>query len=233
MSRLQKKKILKWAAILGSIAVLLIGGLLITGYFGKENSNREQQTDQEVEQKLLEEVYEAEITDDMRLHKYTFIKLTERMKKGDYVDIRISFPNGADFVLLSKKQIQDISIPLENAEENALWLYVTEEEILRLSSAVVDAFLDDGCSVYAVQYIKDEQKAAIMNYKVNDVVAQLIADDPNIVKKAENVLEWELWNEWKAEGNTLSLREEAYAEAEETTVAVSEQTSEDEIVYFD
>lgn len=233
MSRLQKKKILKWAAILGSIAVLLIGGLLITEYFGKENSNREQQTDQEVEQKLLEEAYEAEITDDMRLHKYTFIKLTERMKKGDYVDIRISFPNGADFVLLSKKQIQDISIPLENAEENALWLYVTEEEILRLSSAVVDAFLDDGCSVYAVQYIKDEQKAAIMNYKVNDVVAQLIADDPNIVKKAENVLEWELWNEWKAEGNTLSLREEAYAEAEETTVAVSEQTSEDEIVYFD
>ena len=233
MSRLQKKKILKWAAILGSIAVLLIGGLLITEYFGKENSNREQQTDQEVEQKLLEEAYEAEITDDMRLHKYTFIKLTERMKKGDYVDIRVSFPNGADFVLLSKKQIQDISIPLENAEENALWLYVTEEEILRLSSAVVDAFLDDGCSVYAVQYIKDEQKAAIMNYKVNDVVAQLIADDPNIVKKAENVLEWELWNEWKAEGNTLSLREEAYAEAEETTVAVSEQTSEDEIVYFD
>lgn len=186
--------------------------------------------------RLLEgSVYEGEpITDDMRLHKYTFIKLTERMKKGDYIDIRIFFPNGADFVLLSKKQIQDITWSEDGAGEDAVWLYVSEEEILRLSSAVVEAFLNDGCSIYAVMYIEKNQKAAVMNYKVNDVVAQLIEDDPNIVKRAENVLEWQIWNEWKEEGNTLSVEDEiGETKVEEKKEEPFEKPSEDEIIYFD
>lgn len=175
------------------------------------------------------------LTDDVRLHKYTCIKLTERMKKGDYVDIRISFANGADFILLSKKQIQDIALPgEEGGSENALWLHVSEEEILRLSSAVVDAFLNEGCSIYAVQYIQKSQNAAVMNYKVNDVVEQLIADDPNIVAKAENVLEWELWNELKGEGNSLAMEASGgYEEEKSNRQSLPEQKSEDDIVYFD
>lgn len=186
--------------------------------------------------RLMEDsVYEGEpITDDMRLHKYTFITLTERMKKGDYIDIRISFPNGADFVLLSKKQIQDITWSEEGVGENAIWLHVSEEEILRLSSAAVEAFLNDGCSIYAVMYIEKNQKAAIMNYKVNDVVAQLIEDDPNIVEKAENVLEWQIWNEWKDEGNSLSVNGGVgEMEIKEKTEESFEETAEDEIIYFD
>lgn len=179
-------------------------------------------------------VYEGElITDDMRLHKYTFIHLTEQMKKGDYIDIRISFPNGADFVLLSKKQIQDISWS-EDGQENALWLHISEEEILRLSSAAVEAFLNDGCRIYAVMYIGKNQKAAIMNYKVNEVVAQLIEDDPNIVKKAENVLEWQLWNEWKDEGNSLAVNDDIKEpDTEEKKEEPFEEATEDEIIYFD
>lgn len=183
-----------------------------------------------------EAVYEGEpVSRDMRIHKYTCIKLTERMKKGDYIDVRISFANGADFVLLSKKQIQDIQLPeAEGNSESILWLNVSEEEILRLSSAVVDAFLNDGCSIYAVQYIQGGQEAAVINYKVNDVVSQLIEDDPNIVKKAENVLEWELWNELKGEGNTLSL-EEAPLQKEEAglDMDIPAEPQEDEIIYFD
>lgn len=186
--------------------------------------------------RLMEDsVYEGEpITDDMRLHKYAFIKLTERMKKGDYIDIRISFPNGADFVLLSKKQVQDITWSEEGVGENAIWLHVSEEEILRLSSAAVEAFLNDGCNIYAVMYIEKNQRAAIMNYKVNDVVAQLIEDDPNIVEKAENVLEWQIWNEWKDEGNSLSVNAGVgEMEIKEKTEESVEESAEDEIIYFD
>lgn len=181
-------------------------------------------------------VYEGEpVTRDMRIHKYTCIKLTERMKKGDYIDIRISFANGADFVLLSKKQIQEIQLPeAEGNSESILWLNVSEEEILRLSSAVVDAFLNDGCSIYAVQYIQEGQEAAVINYKVNDVVSQLIEDDPNIVKRAENVLEWELWNELKGEGNALSLEEVPLQKEEnELDTDTPAEPGEDEIIYFD
>lgn len=186
--------------------------------------------------RLMEDtVYEGDIlSDDMRFHKYTCIKLTERMEKGDYVDIRISFSNGADFILLSKKQIQDITLPKDDGGENAIWLNVSEEEILRLSSAVVDAYLNEGSSIYAIQYIQKGQQAAIMNYKVNEVIEQLIADNPNIVKKAENVLEWELWEEWKGEGNTLSIeRENSYQAADDTGETLPEREPEEEIVYFD
>lgn len=180
-------------------------------------------------------VYQGEpVGRDMRIHKYTCIKLTEKMKKGDYVDIRISFANGADFVLLSKKQIQEIALPQEEgSKEGVLWLNVSEEEILRLSSAVVDAFLNDGCSIYAVQYIQKSQEAAVVNYKVNDVVAQLIEDDPNIVERAKNVLEWELWNEWKNEGNTLSIEGVPEKENALSDTEVLSEKPENEIIYFD
>ncbi len=155
---------------------------------------------------------EGELTDDVRIHKYTFIHLTERMKKGDFIDIRISFSNGGDFILLSKKQIADISYGNpETGEENALWLYVAEEEILRLSSGVVDAYYNEGSKIYAIQYVSEEQKEAFVNYPVNQVVKQLIEDDPNIVKKAENVLEWGMWNEISKE-NLVNETEAAVKE---------------------
>jgi hypothetical protein len=74
-----------------------------------------------------------------------------------------------------------------------------------------------------------------MNYKVNDVVAQLIADDPNIVKKAENVLEWEVWNEWKDKENALPLPSENTTEGKGSreSAKISEEVQENEIIYFD
>lgn len=91
------------------------------------------------------------LSDDMRIHNFPYIRLTNQMKKGDYIDVRISFANGGDFVLLSKKKIEEISfLDTEGTKENSLWLKVSEEELLRLSSAVVDAYLNEGCKIYAI-----------------------------------------------------------------------------------
>lgn len=150
------------------------------------------------------------IEDDLRIHGFPYIKLTNQLKTGDYVDVRISFANGGDFVLLSKKQIQGIG-PLREEGTNALWLVVSEEEILRLSSAVVDAYLNEGCSIYAIQYVADTQKEAVVNYVVSDTVKQLMEANPNIVKRAENVQEYALWKEYQ----TGIQREEVYPEQDE------------------
>ena len=137
-----------------------------------------------------------EVEDDWRIHGFSYIKLTSNLKVGDYVDVRISFADGGDFVLLSKKQIQGFS-PLREGENKALWLVVSEEELLRLSSAVVDAYCNEGCSIYAIQYIADTQKEAIVNYVVSDTIKQLMEEDPNIVKRAENLQEYSLWKEYE------------------------------------
>lgn len=144
-------------------------------------------------------IYEGEgYRDDLRIHRFSYIKLTDKMNIGDYIDIRICFENGADFVVLSKKKIEDIAI--QSQEENLLdivWFKVTEEELLRLSSAVVDALLHETCEIYAVQYITETQKAAVITYPVNDTVKQLIKTDPNIIQYAENVMETNLREEFE------------------------------------
>ena len=149
-------------------------------------------------------VYEGEVfSEDMRIHNYSYIKMTDRLKKGDYVDIRISFPNGTDFIVLSRKKVMELTRAHDSAVQedgsNALWLEVGEEEILRLSSAVVDAALREGSSLYAIQYASDTQKEAVVTYPVNKAVALLMEKDPNIWKRAEAVVEERLRDALDAE----------------------------------
>lgn len=146
-------------------------------------------------------IYEgALLKDDLRLYNYSYIKLEDKVKNGDYVDIRIKFPNGADFILLSKKKVLDCSIYNQEANtKNSLWLEVSEEDILRLSSAVVDAYRVNGCSIYAIQYVEETQMASVVTYPVNQVVYDLMKKDPNIVEKATNVLEENLRKELELE----------------------------------
>lgn len=128
--------------------------------------------------------------DDERLLNLSYVRLSEKMKVGDYIDIRISFRNGGDYVLLSKKKIQDIggnSIEKETGK-NALWVQVNEEEILRLASAVVDAYYQEGCDIYAIQYVSETQKAAFVTYPVNETVKELLEADPNVVTMAEGMI---------------------------------------------
>lgn len=138
-------------------------------------------------------VYEGEVPqDDERFLNLSYVKLSEKMGIGDYVDIRISFRDGGDYVLLSKKKIQDLSGNTlqgeEGGEYNALWLRVSEEEILRLASAVVDSFYQEGCEIYAIQYVSELQKAAAVTYPVNETVRNLLASDPNVAALAEGNL---------------------------------------------
>ena len=125
------------------------------------------------------------VADDLRKHAYHFIEMTEALSRGDYVDIRIQFPNGADYIVLSKKRVLDCSLYDEVTQiDNSLWIEVSEEEILTLSSAVVDAYFNEQAKIYAIQYVSQDQEKAIVTYPVNDIVHALILEDPNVVEKA-------------------------------------------------
>lgn len=125
------------------------------------------------------------VADDLRKHAYHFIEMTEALSRGDYVDIRIQFPNGADYIVLSKKRVLDCSLYDEVAQtDNSLWIEVSEEEILSLSSAAVDAYFNERAKIYAIQYVSQDQEKAIVTYPENDIVHALIGEDPNVVEKA-------------------------------------------------
>lgn len=130
--------------------------------------------------------------DDERLLNLSYVKLNEKMKVGDYIDIRISFRNGGDYILLPKKKIRDITgndVDSQEIGQNALWLQVNEEEILRLASAVVDAYYQEGSEIYAIQYVSELQKAAEVTYPVNEIVKKLLEVDPNVIQLAQGDIE--------------------------------------------
>lgn len=121
----------------------------------------------------------------VRKISYEYIKNTDALSKGNFVDVRISFPNGADFILLSKKEVLQVK-QRDNGVSQELWMSLTEEEILRMSSGVVDAYLFDGAYIYATLYLNEMQEESIVNYPVNEVVEELIQKDPNIISIAQN-----------------------------------------------
>lgn len=119
---------------------------------------------------------------DLRHREMRAVYLPSSMKQGDMVDVRIQFPTGQDYIVLSKKKVDKLQSP-------AFWTTISEQEILLLSSALVDAHLHQA-TLYALQYVEPQlQNRAVPNYPPNAEVTRLIANNPNIVKQAERGLE--------------------------------------------
>lgn len=103
-------------------------------------------------------LYLAEPTSsDLRNRELKAIALPSNLKQGDVVDVRVQFPTGQDYIILSKKKIDKLLNPV-------MWITLTEQEILSLSSALVDAYLHDA-SLYALTYVEPElQDKALPTY---------------------------------------------------------------------
>ncbi|WP_438350947.1 SAF domain-containing protein [Paenibacillus sp. FA6] len=127
-------------------------------------------------------VFEEGVTpNDLRAQEYNVMELPTQIRKGQFVDVRISFPTGEDFIVLSKKKVNDVSV-------TTVWYNVNESEILAMSSATVDAYLNSA-KIYATTYVDPfMQDKAIENYPVNLQVIDLIESDPNVLVKASEQL---------------------------------------------
>lgn len=128
-------------------------------------------------------VYEEEaLGNDVREGEYALIDLPTKLKNDEYIDVRIQFPNGDDFILLSKKKVKD-TLGL------TLWMNMDEGELLSMSSAIVDAFIEEA-RIYALPYVDGPmQVGSQMTYPVKKNVMELIQDSPNIVNIAKLNLE--------------------------------------------
>jgi hypothetical protein len=139
----------------------------------------ELQTDAPIYPAML---YEGKpIATDVRIQELQIIQLPTLLKKEQYVDVRIQFPTGEDFVVLSKKQVLQ-------REGTVLWLELTESDRMLFSSATIDAYLQ-GARLYALTYVEAGlQAAAIVNYPASSVVLDLLEQNPNLVEKATTEL---------------------------------------------
>lgn len=120
------------------------------------------------------------VDNDIHERECSFIWLNTNLQEYDYVDVRILFPNGEDYVVCAKKSLYDMTLSMNN-----VFLWLTEEEILLLDSAIVDANMHNG-KIYVTKYVKPEvQQASAVTYSPNSDVMRLIASDENIVERSE------------------------------------------------
>lgn len=127
-------------------------------------------------------------SDDVRKQEYNVIVLPVDLAESEYIDIRLLLPNGQDYIVLSKKIV---SIPQVGGEflADTIQMNLSEDEILTMSCAIVEAARIKDAKIYATKYIEPGiQGAANPTYLVNNDVANLIDRDTNIVAEAMNVL---------------------------------------------
>lgn len=149
------------------------------------------------------------ITHDTREYEISVVDLMVDQRQNDYIDIRIMFPNGEDYLVLAKKQIKKLIL-----DSSIFYTYLNEEEILRLASATVDAYCTTGAKIYATRYVESNiQKDAVPDYLVSPQVIDRMVSDPNIVSLAQNTMNLQA---------RMSLDERLKGLSEEQLAAVAE-----------
>ena len=127
-------------------------------------------------------------TNDLRKQEYNMLVLPTQLETGEYVDVRLALPSGQDYIVVSKKQVE---IPQINGidSDDTIWLKLTEDEIITMNNAIVDAYRVLGAKLYVTPYTEAGiQEAATPTYVPTGEVMQLISDNPNIIQDAKNAL---------------------------------------------
>lgn len=141
------------------------------------------------------------VQDDVRKQEYNMMVLPMDLVTGDYVDIRVMFPNGQDFIVISKKEVEIPNIGGVDSEDT-IWVNLSEDEILHMSCAIIDAAQVKGAKIYATKYTEaGMQKAATPTFPVNESTSKLLQSDPNVLEKAMNEIKARYSN-----GNSADLR---------------------------
>ncbi len=127
-------------------------------------------------------------SNDQRTEEYNMIVLPTNLESGDTVDIRLRLPSGQDYIVLAKKRVT-VPIIADVPSSSTIQLKVTEDEILTMSAAIVDAYKISGCKLYAIRYAEPGlQDKAVATYIPAYGTLTLISENPNIVNEARNSL---------------------------------------------
>lgn len=129
------------------------------------------------------------VTDDVRQQEYNMIALPVDLMTNDYVDIRLMTPAGQDFIVISKSKV-DVPVNADGTYvSDTIRLNLREDEILAMSSAIVEAYGLEGSKLYATKYVEaGMQEPSLPTYTPNTAVTAQIQSNPNIVEIAKEEL---------------------------------------------
>lgn len=127
-------------------------------------------------------------TSDIRKQEYNTIILPTQIQDGDYIDVRLRLSNGVDYIVVSKKKVE---IPQIDGVDsvNSININLNETEIMVMSNAIIEAFIDKGSLLYAATYAEPGmQTSVIPTYVPSGTVQSALNANPNIEQEAKNAL---------------------------------------------
>lgn len=126
------------------------------------------------------------LSKDLREYEIAAARIMTDQSNNDYIDLRILYPDGSDYLVLGKKLVKNL-----HYENSLFFSYLNEEEIERYSSAVIDAYTITGTVLYTTRYVESTlQDDPVPNYLVRSNVQDLIATNPNILTIAQETLNY-------------------------------------------
>lgn len=157
--------------------------------------------------KALIDEADEKTTDDLREQQYNMIILPQYLEVDDYIDIRLTLPNGQDYIVASKKRVKNIT-------DDTIWVNMYEEETLAMTNAIVEAYVMKGSKLYATTYVDaGMQENATPTYVPNSYVINLINADKNITEEARRGLVERYTQELRARReNDITSQVNAYGE---------------------
>lgn len=98
------------------------------------------------------------------------------VKVGDFIDVRITFPFGEDFIAIAHKKIEEIN-------SGVMKVVLDEDEIYAYQSMLIDKAMYKGSKIYAVVYYDaGAQPNAEVYYPLNRNLAELSSLNPNLLE---------------------------------------------------
>lgn len=149
-----------------------------------------------------DDIIEKKLDNSARYYDVYLNEIPLGLEEGDYIDIRISFPLGDDFLAISHKQVVELNSGIAKLE-------LTEAEIYTYRSMLVDSAIYSA-KLYALQYIDaGAQTNGEVYYPLNENLQELYAINPNITKIAEAKIALERKTLENANGGWIDERSEA------------------------
>lgn len=166
-------------------------------------------------------VYPNDLTGDLRYLDVVLDELPIGLEVGKYIDVRIQFPFGQDFIAMNHKEIVDINA-------NVLKLVVSQADIYVYESIQTDKGLFPNTKLYCLEYIDGGIQSSARNYYPMRIeTLSAMVQDPNIDDSFDmsvyqhvdrDLLEEQIYSYMDGENNDLYSALTTYIQTNQTDV---------------
>ena len=105
-----------------------------------------------------------------------YVEVGDEQETDEFLDIRIRFPNGEDYIVVTGKTITYLT-------DKGFYMYLDEKELHMLSSARTDVDVYEGAKLYLSSYGK-KQENSLTDYPINLFV---LSSYPNYFENTEQI----------------------------------------------